>query len=477
MNVSVLAFPEMNEVVGSYRQSELPVAILSTVLRQRLMCRGILPEMTLGGTASDSRKNHASGRGRAQCARAQHGDAVVPDLLWPDRRMIKRLLAGVVLAMLLPLQGLAQSHSAFPVDIIGGPAPQPVMVDGRIRLVYELHLTNFAPWPIEVTGIEVLGNGPSPFASYHREALEKLVVPVEKLLVPVGPTDGADKVRTIGEGHAVVIFLDVTVDPGMPPPTELRHRFSFSITGKDGAAIEKTVDGPVTAVIQEPAPVLRAPLRGSDWVAFNAFSNESHRRSFNPVDGRIRIAERFAIDWMRLGPDGCLFHGDSKSNANFYGYGAEVLAVADGRVSDLKDGLPDNAGSTERSDRVTTLDNIVGNYVILDLGHEHFALYAHLQPSSLRVKLGDKVKAGQVLALVGNSGNTDARHLHLQLMDANSPLGAEGIPYEFETFMQLGVIDHPELLDTGEAWRLKDQQMPVLHRQEFLIDNAVVNFP
>jgi hypothetical protein len=101
--------------------------------------------------------------------------------------------------------------------------------------------------------------------------------------------------------------------------------------------------------------VVRAPVRGSAWIAFNALYNDTHRRAFVPVDGKERIAQRFAIDWMCLGPDGRLFHGDSKSNANFYDYGAEVLAVADAQISDLKDGLPENAGSNEPSTRHITL--------------------------------------------------------------------------------------------------------------------------
>ena len=187
------------------------------------------------------------------------------------------------------------------------------------------------------------------------------------------------------------------------------------------------MNGPVVAVVQEPAPVLRAPLRGSAWVAFNAISNPVHRRALVTVDGKVRIAQRFAIDWLRLGPDGRLFHGDPKSNASFYDHGAEVLAVADGRISDLKDGLPENAGSNEQSTRAITLDNLVGNY----------------------------------------------------LVDANSPVGAEGLPYELETFTQLGVIEGPEgfLQDIGKAWQPKTGETPVVHRREFPVDNAVVTFP
>jgi hypothetical protein len=129
---------------------------------------------------------------------------------------------------------------------------------------------------------------------------------------------------------------------------ELRHRLSLSIPRRKdgtGGTIENTISGPVVAVVREPIPVLRAPLRGSTWVAFKSLGGDAHRRALNPVDGRERIAERFAIDWMSLSPDGRLFHGDPRGNANFYDYGAEVLAVGGGRISDLKDGLPGNGGN------------------------------------------------------------------------------------------------------------------------------------
>ena len=425
------------------------------MFRKHLESAGLL----LGTTFSSSARTHAQPPRPASSR------------LWPGRGTINPLLAGAVLTLLVTVHGLAQSPSAFPVDITAARAPQPVMAGGQCRLLYELHLTNFSPKPIELTGLDVLGGDDVlPLASYRGEALEKL-------LVTVGPSDSGSKIRAIGGGRTVVIFLDLTLDSGARPPVELRHRFLLSISGKDGATIERTVKAPNVAVVQESAPLLLAPLRGSGWVAFNALSNPDHRRSLVPVDGKIRIAQRFAIDWMRLGPDGRLFHGDSQSNANFYGYGADVIAVADGRVSDLKDGLPENVGSNEQSTRAITLDNIAGNYLILDFGQGRFALYAHLQPGSLRVKLSDKVKAGQVLALLGNSGNSDAPHLHFHLMDENSPLGAEGLPYELETFTQLGVIDDPAVLDSGQAWRAKIPVAPVVHRRESQVDNAIVTFP
>lgn len=100
--------------------------------------------------------------------------------------MLTHLLARAVLTLLLPALGLAQPQSGFPVDITAGPAPQPVMVDGRIRLVYELHLTNVAPIPIEIIALEVFsGDASTPLASYRNDALQNLLVPVENVLVSV----------------------------------------------------------------------------------------------------------------------------------------------------------------------------------------------------------------------------------------------------------------------------------------------------
>ncbi len=396
------------------------------------------------------------------------------DVLLPNRRMLKRLSAITALALLLPLQTLAQSHSAFPIDISAGPAPRPVMADRSTRLVYELHLTNFSANPIELLALDVFGDDRStPLASYQGEGLEKL-------LVAVGPTDSVGRVRAIGGGRSVVIFLDLTLPSRMQSPAALRHRFSLSISRKrdgSGGTIENMVHGPVVAVVQEAPPVFRSPLRGSGWIAFNSLGTETHRRALETVDGKARIAQRFAIDWVRLGADGCLFHVDPKSNANFYSYGAEVLAVADGRISDLKDGLPDNAGQNEENTRNITLDNIVGNYLTVDLGRGRFALYAHLQPGSLKVRLGDNVRTGQVLARLGNSGNSDEPHLHFQLMDANSPLASEGLPYELETFTQLGVIDRIEALDAGKPWQPRAGEVPIIHRHEIPFDDPVVIFP
>jgi murein DD-endopeptidase len=373
----------------------------------------------------------------------------------------------------------AQTHSAFPVEILSGPSTQPFMADGKLRLMYELHITNFSPRAVDLNGLEVLGDKAAPLASYKGDALEKMLYSAgSDVSAPdATPEDKASRSHTIAGGRRLIVFVDLALPADTHMPAELHHRFTLSIAGKDGAAIEKQVDAAPVPIKQEPVLVLRAPLKGTGWVAANALGSVDHRRSFVPVDGRYRIAQRFAIDWVQVGPDGNFFHGDAKSNKNFYGYGAQVFAVADAVVSDMKDGLAENIGSSERAERNITLDNIVGNYLMLDIGHGRFALYAHLQPGSMKVKTGDKVKAGQVLALLGNSGNSDAPHLHFQITDANSPLASEGQPYELETFTQNGIDEGTDSMDPSKPWHAEPGAKPVIHRHEFPVDNAVVDLP
>ena len=149
--------------------------------------------------------------------------------------------------------------------------------------------------------------------------------------------------------------------------------------------------------------------------------------------------------------------------------GAEALAVADAIVAAIKDGIPENVpGPTSRAVPIT-LETVGGNYVILDLGQGRYAFYAHLQPGSLRVKAGDKVRRGQVVGLVGNSGNSTEPHLHFHISDANSPLGSDGLPYLLPAF---------EVQGNGWGWKAAEAKATTEKRQmEIPLENDVVRFP
>jgi murein DD-endopeptidase MepM/ murein hydrolase activator NlpD len=217
--------------------------------------------------------------------------------------------------------------------------------------------------------------------------------------------------------------------------------------------------------------VLGPPLRGGDWLAANGPSNTSgHRRALVPIDGGTYIAQRFATDWARIGADGRLVDGDPVDNASYHGYGAEVIAVADAVVASVTDGIPENAAgspplrSAAARDTLRavplTLETVGGNYVILDLGQGRYAFYGHLIPGSLRVKPGDRVRRGQVIGLLGNSGNSTGPHLHFHLSDRNTALAAEGVPY---------VIDGRDLMRGPGEWERRTNELP--------IQNERVRFP
>jgi murein DD-endopeptidase MepM/ murein hydrolase activator NlpD len=204
--------------------------------------------------------------------------------------------------------------------------------------------------------------------------------------------------------------------------------------------------------------VLGPPLRGSNWLALNGPSNTSgHRRALAPFNGRLHISQRFAIDWVKV-DNNATFSGEPKDNKAYFAYGNEILAVANATVSKTKDGVPENIPGDSRAVPITA-ETIAGNYVVLDLGSGRFAFYGHLQPGSLRVKPGDNVRRGQVLGLVGNSGNSDEPHLHFQVGDSDSLLGSEGLPYVLASFEVLGPV----------APGSKSNALP--------LQNALVKFP
>ncbi|MBN9622361.1 MAG: M23 family metallopeptidase, partial [Actinobacteria bacterium] len=103
--------------------------------------------------------------------------------------------------------------------------------------------------------------------------------------------------------------------------------------------------------------------------------------------------------------------------------------------------------------------------------------YGHLIPGSIKVRLHQRVAVGAPLGLLGNSGNSNAPHLHFQLMDAPSPLGAEGIPYTFNSFTAEGrLTNFPYFFVRGKKAELATAPRGPKHRQ-LPLNFQVVDFP
>ena len=133
--------------------------------------------------------------------------------------------------------------------------------------------------------------------------------------------------------------------------------------------------------------------------------------------------------------------GNIRDVHSYYSYGQPVLAVADGRVVVARDGLPDNIpghGADFHPSVPITMETIAGNTITLDIGGGQFAYYMHLQPGSLRVKTGDVVRRGHVLANVGGSGDAREPHLHFKVTTSSKLNAGEGVPYLFQRLLLHG---------------------------------------
>jgi murein DD-endopeptidase MepM/ murein hydrolase activator NlpD len=116
--------------------------------------------------------------------------------------------------------------------------------------------------------------------------------------------------------------------------------------------------------------------------------------------------------------------------------------------------------------------------LVIDIGGGTYAFYAHLQRGSLKVKLGDRVTAGEVIGLVGNTGNSSGPHLHFHLMDGPSPLDANGLPFVFSHFTTRGRVrdGQDDALLQGKAVDMDAAQPAGVHTNELPLDNEVVDF-
>lgn len=365
----------------------------------------------------------------------------------------------------------AQAQSPTQLEVAVPFAPQAVTVGGAPRLFYEFHLVSRARQGGALSEIAILdGDTGDVLSDQKGPALDGLMRAGAGGAAPAEP-------RRIAPGSSAVVFMETTLPMGRAIPKTLRWRVSFS----PDAETVQTRTNPWTPIsgqiaVDQQAPItIGSPLPSGVWVAFNGPSNmANHRRTLLIVDGRGSIAQRYAIDWIKLGPDGRPFHGDRGINANWYGFGADVLAVADATVSAANDGLPLN--EPDKLAVPITLETIGGNYLILDLGGGHYAFYAHLQPGSQRVHVGDKVKRGQIIALLGNTGNSSAPHLHFHIANTNEPIAAEGVPYVFAAFSSLGVADL-DMLDGPGGWKPDPAKPPVVRKDALPGENEVVDIP
>jgi hypothetical protein len=372
------------------------------------------------------------------------------------------------------LLGAQAAPREAPVEVAVPKAPIPVDGDGKRVLAYELHITNFGRQALFLESLEVFPSltATRPIATFADSSLTAAfqVGANMRMAMASQPRDSSAREGlriAAGERGIVFVWLTLALDDHLPQL--LRHRLTFLLPGSAGQAstTRSTIDSLTTTVERDSMAQFATPMLGGEWLTGAGPSNSSpHRRTVIALHGRARISQRFAIDWVKIGPNGNSWHGDRSRNENFWGFGEPVRAVADGEVVAARDSITDNDPSKPLPS--FTIANLAGNQVILRVGNSRYVMYAHLKHGSLRVRRGDRVKQGDVLALLGNTGQATAPHLHFQVMDAPSDLAAEGVPFVFDQFTFEGF---------GRDYEPDKPHPSVVKRREMPMDDAVVRFP
>jgi hypothetical protein len=301
---------------------------------------------------------------------------------------------------------------------------------------------------------------------------------------------GAVKGTALAAGGSGVLFMDVTLAEDTMVPRALKHRFQVAVSkpeGKDSSGNDRDptpqprpqtqsfIGAPLE--VGKPAVVIAPPLKGPRWVVAGGCCDTItyHRGATLPINGAIRVAERYAIDFVQLDDKSKIASGPIDKLSSYAFFGREIYSVADGTVVAMADDRPEQVPG--KLPEGISLQMALGNYVVVDIGKGRFAFYAHMQPGSLRVKPGDMVTTGQVLGLLGNSGNTDAPHLHFHLMDGTSPLLSNGLPYAFASFTGEGRVTDEQPLFSGGAAPIDHNALRGPHKNQLPLNLEVIGFP
>jgi hypothetical protein len=344
-------------------------------------------------------------------------------------------------------------------------APQQVLAaDGRRHLAYELQLDNLSRSKATIQRIDVLARG-------------RVVQSVDPAFLArmMRPFAGAGLGNALNGGQGGVVLMDVSFPAGRKLPRRLVHRLTIGMDPADPSNATRYLTAR-TRVVRRPAVIVAPPLRGSDWVVGNGCCDTftAHRGAVLPVNGALHVAERFAIDFVQIDAAGRLFSGPQDAFSSYGFFGDDVLSATAGKVVGKLDDIPETTpGSFPES---ITAAQAGGNHVVVKMRKGRFAFYAHLQPGSITVDVGDRVRVGQKLGLLGNSGNSDAPHLHFHVMDSPAPLASNSIPFRFSSFTARGRIGDLDGFVAGEVAEV-EPALAGAHARQLPLDLQVIDFP
>ncbi len=361
--------------------------------------------------------------------------------------------------------------------------PSPVeMTDGKVHLTYELVLTNAAPIPFRVDKIEMHDAATSALVPNTTGRVD--ITPLAGGTEAEGTTDpGAGNTSaTIPPGTTYVAWVDVVFPQRSAVPTTIEHVVTGAVLPPNGAPVpaelrigrtDTATDGPV---------VLGAPVPPGIWYMSEGCCADDthHRRGLGPINGELSVPQRFAIDFYKLDEQHRTWVGDPSKLESFLTYRVPILSAAAGTVVAALDGFA-NTTALPNPPKPPPINETVGNHVIVKVADGVYVLYAHMDPGSVAVRVGDQVTRGQQLGLIGSSGNSTTPHLHFQILTLPTYFPADSKPFAFDSFTLLGRVpdriwdDNMALEPTGTLpFTAATPTSP--HTNELPLDRDVVQF-
>jgi hypothetical protein len=270
--------------------------------------------------------------------------------------------------------------------------------------------------------------------------------------------------------------MDVKVPSGKVPE-RITNRITYALPANTPKVLRAligglTTEGPKLDVPRHPATVIAPPLSGEGWWNGNGCClTTGHRSHRLAVDGqRFVTPETFTIDFEQVRGTR-VFKGDGTRNEQYFGFGAKVSSVADGKVVFVRDGLPEQAPGAAPLDPEGPLD-FGGNQVVVRMGRGVYAQYYHLQTGSISVRKGERVKTGQLLGKLGNTGNSFSPHLHFDLTTGPNVFTSNSRPYVFDRYRWAGSADLEKSTETDLEIRGK----PRTERKSHPLFPSLVDF-
>ena len=216
-------------------------------------------------------------------------------------------------------------------------------------------------------------------------------------------------------------------------PNNITEKLVYTFTFNNKISIEHTVfPKEYKQIVDFVLPVKNTTLvyDGHDY-------NAHHRRfdyEFAPIKnfGFSTNFMRYAYDFVKVDASGKMFKTDGLQDNDWFAFGSDILAVANGTIVAVEKSKLDNK-QFDMAELKNNQMELFGNYIIIQHGDQLFTVYGHMKQNSSTLKTGDKVKQGQKIGEIGTSGSAFMPHLHFEVRNG-SGANAEGLPSYFSDF-------------------------------------------